>query len=72
MARFIIEPMYVSDLAHQYYPDWDQRGALRLFRKELHATSGLWEALQKEGFKEYTKVLTRSQVRTVVKFLGEP
>ncbi|MBO5680057.1 MAG: DUF4248 domain-containing protein [Bacteroidaceae bacterium] len=46
--------------------------ALRLFRKELHATSGLWEALQKEGFKEYTKALTRSQVRTIVKFLGEP
>ena len=64
--------MYVSDLAQKYYPDRDYDSALRLFRKELHSTSGLWEALQKEGFKEYTKVLTRSQVRTIVKFLGEP
>ena len=72
MARFIIKPMYVSDLAQKYYPGRDYDSALRLFRKELHATSGLWEALQKEGFKEYTKVLTRSQVRTIIKFLGEP
>lgn len=64
--------MYVSDLAQKYYSEWEPQSALRLFRKELHATSGLWEALQKEGFKEYTKVLTRSQVRTIVKFLGEP
>jgi hypothetical protein len=64
--------MYVSDLAQKYYPEWEPQSALRLFRKELHSTSGLWEALQKEGFKEYTKVLTRSQVRTIVKFLGEP
>ena len=72
MARFTIEPMYVSDLAQKYYPEWEPQSALRLVRKELHATSGLWEALQKEGFKEYTKALTRSQVRTIVKFLGEP
>ena len=72
MARFIIKPMYVSDLAQKYYPDRDYDSALRLFRKELHATSGLWEALQKEGFKEYTKVLTRSQVRVIVQYLGEP
>ena len=55
-----------------YYPDRDYDSALRLFRREMHDTRGLWEALQAMGYKENTKLLTRSQVKVIVKFLGEP
>ena len=45
---------------------------LRLFREELHVTRGLWDALTAEGYREKQKVLTRAQVKVIVKFLGEP
>jgi hypothetical protein len=61
-----------GELAGLYYPDRDYDSALRMFRKELQMTRGLWNALQSEGYKENSKVLTRAQVRTIVKFLGEP
>jgi hypothetical protein len=32
----------------------------------------MWEAMKEVGYKEYTKVLTRAQVKVIVKFLGEP
>ena len=38
----------------------------------MHDTRGMWQAMQEVGYKENTKVLTRSQVKVIVKFLGEP
>ena len=55
-----------------YYPDHNYDSALRLFRREMHDTRGMWEAMQAVGYKEKTKYLTRSQVKVIVKFLGEP
>ena len=55
-----------------YYPDHNYDSALLLFRGEMHLTRGMWQAMQAEGYKENTKMLTRSQVRTIVRFLGEP
>ena len=46
--------------------------ALRPFCKELRETRGLCPALQAEGYRENAKLLTRSQVRVIVKYLGEP
>ena len=43
-----------------------------LFREELKLTRGLWDAMTAVGYKPYTKVLTRGQVKTIVQFLGEP
>ena len=61
-----------GDLACVYYTDHTCESALRLFRREMHETRGMWQAMQAVGYREYTKVLTRSQVRTIVKFLDEP
>ena len=61
-----------GQLAQLYYPDRDERSAVRLFREEMKLTRGLWNALTAVGYKPYTKVLTRGQVRTIVQFLGEP
>ena len=55
-----------------YYPDHNYDSALRLFRREMHDTRGMWQAMQDVGYKEKTKQLTRAQVRTIVQFLGEP
>ena len=46
--------------------------ALRLFRREMHDTRGMWQAMRNVGYTEYTKVLTRAQVKVIVKFLGDP
>ena len=72
MARFMIEPMYMSDLAQKYYPDHNYDSALRHFREEMHLTRGMWAAMTAVGYKEKLKYLSRSQVRTIVQFLGEP
>ena len=61
-----------GDLAQLYYPDHNYDSALRHFREEMHLTRGMWKAMRAEGYKENTKTLTRAQVRTIVKFLGEP
>ena len=61
-----------GQLAQMYYPDRGERSALRLFREEMHATRGLWDALAAVGYKPYCKVLTRGQVKTIVQYLGEP
>ena len=55
-----------------YYPDHNYDSALRLFREEMHKTRGMWEAMTAEGYKENTKMLTRAQVKVIVKFLGDP
>ena len=61
-----------GELAQMYYPDRGERSAIRLFREEIHLTRGLWDALTAVGYKPYCKVLTRGQVLTIVRFLGEP
>ena len=72
MKRFKIQSWNFGDLAQAYYPDHSYDAALRLFRREMHDTRGMWDAMQAVGYKENTKVLTRSQVKTIVRFLGEP
>ena len=72
MKRFKIQPCAFGELAQMYYPDHSYVNALRLFREEMHKTRGMWAAMVAEGYKEKLKILTRSQVRTIVRFLGEP
>ena len=72
MKRFVIKPYMFGELAQMYYPDHNYDSALLLFREEMHLTRGMWQAMVAEGYKEKTKILTRSQVRTIVRFLGEP
>ena len=61
-----------AELAQMYYPDRSSQSAIRLFREELVQTRGLKEALKELGYRPYTKVLTRGQVKTIVQYLGEP
>lgn len=72
MARFKIRDYPFGELTQLYYPDHNYDSALRFFRREMHETRGMWQAMQDVGYKENTKVLTRSQVQAIVKFLGEP
>lgn len=72
MTRFKIRDYPFGQLAQLYYPDRGGRSAIRLFREEMKATRGLWDAMVAVGYKPYCKVLTRAQVRTIVQFLGEP
>lgn len=72
MARFKIRDYPFAELVQMYYLDHGYDSALRLFRREMHETRGMWRAMQDVGYKENTKVLTRSQVQAIVKFLGEP
>ena len=72
MARFKIKDYPFGELAQLYYPDHNYDSALRLFRREMHDTRGMWAAMTAQGYKEKTKTLTRAQVRTIVQFLGEP
>ncbi len=72
MSRFKIKPYNFGELAQLYYPDHNYSSALQLFRREMHETRGMWAAMEAEGYKENTKMLTRAQVRTIVQFLGEP
>ena len=72
MERFRIKPYGFGELAQMYYPDHNYDSALQHFREEMHLTRGMWAAMVAEGYKENTKRLTRAQVRTIVKFLGEP
>ena len=72
MKPFKIKPYPFAELAQMYYPDHQYDSALRHFREEMHLTRGMWAAMVAEGYKENTKILTRAQVRTIVKFLGEP
>ena len=72
MKRFEIKPYNFGELAQMYYPDHNYDSALRHFREEMHLTRGMWPAMVAEGYHENTKQLTRAQVRTIVRFLGEP
>ncbi len=72
MARFEIATYGFGELAEEYYPDREYSTAVRLFNRDLHRTRGLWNALQKQGYKEGERIFTRAQVKTIVKYLGEP
>ena len=72
MKRFEIKNYHYGELAQLYYPDRDYSSALRLFREELRVTRGLWDALAAEGYREKQKVLTRAQVKVIVRFLDPP
>ena len=72
MKRFEIKPYNFGELAQMYYPDHNYDSALRHFREEIHKTRGMWQAMVAEGCEETSRLLTRAQVRTIVKFLGEP
>ena len=61
-----------AELAQLYYPDRGERSAIRLFREELLVTRGLKEAIVAKGYRPYNKIFTRGQVKTIVKYLGEP
>jgi hypothetical protein len=69
---FKIKSYGFGQLAQMYYPDHNYDSALRHFREEMHLTRGMWEAMTAVGYHEKQKILTRSQVRTIVSFLGEP
>ena len=70
MKQFLIKSYPFGELAQMYYPDHGYDSALRLFRREMHETRGMWQAMQDVDYKENTKVLTRAQVKVTVKFLG--
>ena len=72
MTRFKIKDYPFGELAQMYYPDHNYDSALRHFREEMHLTRGLWETMTAVGYREKQKLLSRSQVKTIVTFLGEP
>lgn len=55
-----------------YLVGTDCQRAVRLFNRDLRRTRGLWDALQKQGFKDGDRIFTRAQVRVIVKYLGDP
>ena len=61
-----------AELAQMYYPDRNERSAIRLFREELLVTRGLKDALVALSYRRYNKILTRGQVQTIIQYLGEP
>lgn len=72
MERFGIRDYNFGELAQLYYPDRGYLTVVRRFRDELQQTVGLSDALRAVGYKGNERVLTRSQVRVIVQFLGEP
>ncbi len=70
--EFKIKPYPFAELAQMYYPDHQYDSALRHFREEMHLTRGLWEAMTAVDYREKQKLLSRSQVKTIVKYLGDP
>ena len=72
MKSFKIREYGFGQLAQLYYPDRSYKDALRRFREELVITRHLSHALQALGYKGNERVLTRSQVKAIVQFLGEP
>ncbi|MBR4533065.1 MAG: DUF4248 domain-containing protein [Bacteroidaceae bacterium] len=61
-----------SELAVMYYPFCSPSWARRCFNRELLACRTLSLALRRQGWHIGQKVYTPRQVRTIVRFLGEP
>ena len=72
MKRFEIKDYNFGELAQMYYPDREYSTAVRRFREELQQTAGLSSALRNMNYKGNERVLTRSQVRVIVQYLGYP
>ena len=72
MKRFEIKDYNFGELAQMYYPDREYLTAVRRFREELQQTTGLSSALRSVNYKGKERVLTRSQVRVIVQYLGAP
>ena len=72
MKRFEIKDYDFCELAQMYYPDREYRTAVRRFREELQQTTGLGTALKNMNYKGNERVLTCSQVRVIVQYLGAP
>ena len=72
MGKFQIKDYNFGELAQLYYPDRMKHNAVQLFRRELVQTSALYKALKALGYKGNERVLTRSQVRVIVQYLGAP
>ena len=63
MVRFKIRDYPFGDLAQMYYPDHNYDSALRLFRREMHDTRGMWQAMQGASF--YSNTITMVQNKKV-------
>lgn len=61
-----------SELAALYYPFRSPSWARRCFNHELLACRTLSDTLRRQGWRIGQKVYTPRQVRTIVRFLGEP
>ena len=72
MKRFEIKDYNFGELAQMYYPDREYSTAMRRFREELQQTTGLSTALKSMNYKGKERMLTRSQVRVIVQYLGDP
>ena len=72
MKRFEIKDYNFGELAQMYFPDREYSTAVRRFREELQQTAGLSSALRNLSYKGKERVLTRSQVRVIVQYLGDP
>ena len=72
MKRFEIKDYNFGELAQMYYPDREYSTVVRRFREELQQTPGLSSALRSLNYKGNERVLSRSQVRVIVQYLGAP
>lgn len=72
MNKFQIREYGFGELAELYYPDRDPRTVARAFREEIEKTRNLKASLKLLGYRGNERVLTRNQVKKIVKFLGEP
>ena len=66
MTQFKIKDYPFGALAQMYYPDHNYDSALRLFRREMHDTRGMWEAMQDVGYKEKMSIL-QSEIKQLLK-----
>ena len=57
--------------AMRYYPDRGYQSAVRRFRREIHETRGLLDALTALGYEEHHRYLTPQEMSVIEDFLGE-
>lgn len=61
-----------GNVAMRYYKGKNYKTALRLFRKELRDTRGLFQALADLGYRDNQRILNKRQLEVIEDFLGEP
>jgi len=64
--------MKKSELAKHFYPDLPAHSATSMLFKKVHANPELMEVLRFRGYSKKQKRLFRSQVETIIDYLGEP